>query len=176
MFTDISVSRDLQDSFKNYLEKESVSLGCDFSVLVLTSGAWPLTPPTTNFNIPAGLMECESHFQKYYTKQFVGRKLYWLHQQSKGELKSLTFASNKTQGYTFQCSTYQMGILLLFNDKSTINYVDIRESTQLTDEVLKATLKTLIKVRVLLCDPKITPENANLTEKHRFIVNPNFKR
>ena len=69
-----------------------------------------------------------------------------------------------------------MGILLLFNEKSRLNYVDIRESTQLVDDVLKGTLKTLLKVRVLLCDPKLSADNPKLTEKHRFAVNPNFKR
>jgi len=175
MFTDISVSRDLQDNFRASLEAKQVNLECDFGVLVLTSGAWPLTLPTTNFTTPPELLECEKYFQEYYTKQFVGRRLHWLHQQSKGELKTRAFPSNKVQGYTFQCSTYQIGILLLFNDHSKLNYTDIRESTQLTDEVLKSTLKTLLKVRLLVCDPKLTPENPNLSEKHRFAVNPNFK-
>lgn len=176
MFTDISVSRDLQDNFKATIgsKNQLATLGCDFSILVLTSGSWPLTPPTTNFNIPKELRPCESHFQNYYTKAFVGRKLHWLHQQSKGELKSAGFANKAV--YTFQCSTYQMGILLLFNEKSRMNYVEIRESTQLVDDVLKGTLKTLLKVRVLLCDPKLTADNPKLTEKHRFAVNPNFKR
>lgn len=176
MFTDISVSQ-IYRRILNYSKKNhKVSLDCDFNVLVLTSGAWPLTLPTTDFNTPAELLLCESHFQSFYTEQFNGRKLHWLHQQSKGELKSRAFPSNKVQGYTFQCSTYQMGILLLFNENSKLTYTDIRETTQLTDEVLKSTLKTLLKVRILLCDPKLTPEAPNLTEKHRFAVNPNFKR
>lgn len=173
MFTDISVSRDLQDSFKAFLLKNNVNLRCDFTILVLTSGSWPLTPPTTNFNTPKELIQVEQRFQQYYTKQFVGRKLHWLHQQSKGEIKAAGF-TNKTI-YTFQCSTYQMGILLLFNEKSRLNFIEIREATQLTDDVLKATLTTLLKVRVLLCDPKLTSQNPKLTEKHRFAVNPNFK-
>merc|ERR1712137_656371 len=175
MFTDISLSRDLQENFKSFVEDNQLSMECDFSVLVLTSGAWPLSSPTSNFNTPSELSTCEAHSHKYYTSQFVGRRLHWLHQQSKGELKSRAFPSNKQQGYTFQCSTYQMGILLLFNEKTKMNYTDIRESTQLTDDVLKSTLKTLLKVRILLCDPKLSAENPKLTDKHRFAVNPNFK-
>merc|ERR1712137_692841 len=173
MFTDISLSRDLQENFKTHISDNEIPMSCDFSVLVLTSGAWPLTPPATNFDTPKELTQCQQQFQQYYAKKYVGRKLHWLHQQSKGELKSCGFANKAV--YTFQCSTYQMGILLLFNEKSRMNYVEIRESTQLVDDVLKGTLKTLLKVRVLLCDPKLSADNPKLTESHRFAVNPNFK-
>lgn len=174
MFTDIFLSRDLGDNFKTYVQDNGFKLGCDFNVLVLTSGAWPLSTPTTSFTIPKALTNCEKVFQEYYTTKFVGRRLHWLHQQSKGELKADGFANKSI--YTFQCSTYQMGILLLFNEKSRQNYIGIREATQLTDDVLKGTLKTLLKVRILLCDPKLSSQNPTLTESHRFAVNPNFKR
>ena len=174
MFTDIFLSRDLGDNFKTFVQENSLQLGCDFSVLVLTSGAWPLSTPTTSFNAPIELHTCEQEFQKYYTKKYQGRRLHWLHQQSKGELKAVGFANKSV--YTFQCSTYQMGILLLFNDKSRLTFVGIRDATQLSDDVLKGTLKTLLKVRVLLCDPKLSAENPKLTDAHRFAVNPNFKR
>jgi len=173
MFTDISLSRDLQENFKTHISDNEIPMSCDFSVLVLTSGAWPLTPPATNFDTPKELTQCQQQFQQYYAKKYVGRKLHWLHQQSKGEIKALGFSNKAT--YTLQCSTYQMGILLLFNDRSRMNYVDIRDATQLTDEVLKSTLKTLLKVKLLACDPKLSAENPSLTEKHRFAVNPNFK-
>jgi cullin 1 len=52
MFTDMSLSRDLLERFKNYVEDKSIDLGVDFSVLVLATGSWPLQPPSTNFSIP----------------------------------------------------------------------------------------------------------------------------
>lgn len=57
-------------------------------MLVLATGSWPLQPPATNFSIPKELQACEQLFQKFYQAQHSGRKLNWLHQLSKGELKT----------------------------------------------------------------------------------------
>jgi len=74
MFTDMSLSRELLDRFKNHLEQpgnggggvEATTAlgGVDFSVLVLATGSWPLQPPSTNFSIPKELQACEQLFQK----------------------------------------------------------------------------------------------------------------
>jgi len=138
MFTDMSLSRDLMERFKTHVEGKSIELGTDFSVLVLATGSWPLQPPSTNFSIPKELESCESQFQKFYQAQYNGRKLNWLHQLSKGELKT-KYLPIKT-GYTFQTSTYQMGVLLLFNSEESLGMEDIQITTQLTDAALKSTL------------------------------------
>ena len=49
MFTDMSVSKDLNNDF---VLKQNNKSDLDFSMLVLCSGSWPLTAPTTQFNIP----------------------------------------------------------------------------------------------------------------------------
>jgi cullin 1 len=113
-------------------------------VLVLATGSWPLQPPSTNFTVPKELQVCEQMFTKFYQGEFSGRKLNWLHQLSKGELKTRYTASSRA-GYTFQCSTYQMGVLLLFNDADTLTTEDVQVSTQLTDNILRTTL--LVRIR-----------------------------
>jgi len=51
MFTDMTVSRDLLERFKTYLEDTgNTNIGLDFNVLVLATGSWPLQPPSTNFS------------------------------------------------------------------------------------------------------------------------------
>ena len=51
MFTDMSVSKDLNNDF-TAKQNTRGSTDMDFSMLVLGSGSWPLTAPTTPFNIP----------------------------------------------------------------------------------------------------------------------------
>jgi len=168
MFTDMSLSRDLLERFKTYLEDSAkTELGVDFSILVLATGSWPLQPPTTNFNIPKELAACEELFQKFYSGQHQGRKLNWLHQLSKGEIK----ARYGTKIFTFQVSTYQMGCLLPFNNQETISFDELQAETQLTDNVLKATLLSLIKTKVLVMDSK--GEDVQKTSK--FSPNKVFK-
>jgi len=179
MFTDMSLSRELLDRFKSHLEAtnqgadiNSLLGGVDFSVMVLATGSWPLQPPSTNFSIPKELQACEQRFQKFYQAQHSGRKLNWLHQLSKGELKTKYLPAAKT-GYTLQASTYQMGILLQFNTEEVMSTEDLQIATQLTDSVLKTTLLSLVKTKVLLMEPD--NEEEEIQKTHKFSLNKGFK-
>jgi len=171
MFNDMTVSRDLLDKFKAHpIYKDSP--GVDFSVLVLATGSWPLQPPSTGFILPKELKTCESLFSKFYGGEFSGRKLNWLYQFSKGEMRTKYISTTRT-GYTFQCSTYQMGVLLQFNDaeEEKLTYENLQVSTQLTDGAMKNTLLSLVKTRVLGMQPR-TPK---LEKTHEFWLNKKFK-
>jgi len=169
MFTDMSLSRDLLDRFKSYTEQKGLDLGVDFTVLVLATGSWPLQPPSTNFSVPKELQTCEGLFQKFYQAQHSGRKLNWLHQLSKGELKT-KYTSNKA-GITLQASTYQMGILLQFNNTDQMTAEEIQIATQLTDSALKNTLLSLVKVKIL----DMSPEGEEIDKTNRFSLNLGYK-
>jgi len=166
MFNDISISKELLENFKQNGSKEIGKV--DFSVLVLATGSWPLQPPSTNFTIPKDLEKCENAFRKYYQHQYQGRKLNWLMQFSKGELKTL-YVGGKA-GYLFQCSTYQMGVLLQFNEKEELTTEEIAAGTSLTKGALTATLATLLKTRVMNMDPQGT-----ITATTKFSLNKHFK-
>lgn len=51
MLTDMSLSKELNDQFKDVQQHQELS-GSDFNILVLGTGSWPLSPPSTSFNIP----------------------------------------------------------------------------------------------------------------------------
>ncbi|KYR00662.1 cullin A [Tieghemostelium lacteum] len=174
MFTDISLSRDLLERFNSHIEQNGngVTLGMDFSVMVLATGSWPLQPPNTNFSIPKELQVCEQLFQNFYQHQYSGRKLNWLHHLSKGELKTKYLPTSK-KGYTLQCSTYQIGVLLQFNSYDTLSTEEIQESTQLIDSVLKVTLTSLTKSKILLADPPL--EEDDISKSTSFSLNKQFK-
>jgi cullin 1 len=169
MFNDMSLSRDLFEKYKGKVLAKEVG-GIDFTGLVLATGSWPLQPPSTNFTLPKELIVCEQSFEKFYADQHQGRKLNWLLQFSKGDLKTRYTKTNKT-GYTFQCSTYQMGILLQFNELDEITTEQLATATQLTKGALSQTLATLLKTRVL----NMEPAGSQITAKTKFTLNALFK-
>jgi hypothetical protein len=139
MFTDMALSKELNDSFKSECESSGVELGLDLGVLVLATGAWPLQPPLTPFSLPEELQLCSNSFERYYTKRFDGRKISWLHHLSKGEVK-MSYTSTSKLPYTLQGSGYQIGVLLQFNQIEAFNFKELQVATQLNECVLTSTL------------------------------------
>ena len=79
-----------------------------FFFRVLQQGAWPLSQNNLSpLNIPVELEKTVSMYEKFYAKQFNGRKLTWLHHLSNGDIKlgylSKTYIINMT---TFQVLNY----------------------------------------------------------------------
>lgn len=147
--------------------------------MILATGSWPLQPPSSNFSIPKNLASLEETFTKFYQEKYSGRKLNWLHQLSKGELRA-KFKDDSKSSYILQCSTYQMGILLQFNDSDEMMMSEIQIATQLTDSMLKNTLISLVKTKVLLIVDEDVNEDENeniknIDKKTRFRVNQEFK-
>ncbi|KAJ8662605.1 hypothetical protein O0I10_001567 [Lichtheimia ornata] len=151
MLTDMSLSKELNEQFKDLVQQSYNTGGSnvDFNILVLGAGQWPLQPPNTTFNLPEDVVKTYDRFQKFYQNKHSGRKLNWLFQSCKAELKTSYLKASKT-GYTFQVSAYQMGVLLQYNNATSYTYEDIQQSTALTPEALNPALGILIKAKVLL--------------------------
>mmetsp|Transcript_20917 Transcript_20917/g.49317 ORF Transcript_20917/g.49317 Transcript_20917/m.49317 type:complete len:772 (+) Transcript_20917:258-2573(+) len=156
MFNDIRVSRDMQELYKNYkrnqsLEQESDGAASgkpiDIEVDVLTNGYWP------SQNIPACILpkqvqDAIDRYTKFYLGKHTGRKLSWQTSAGSAELKA-TFGSDpkKLRRHELGVSTYQMCILLLFNDTNSLTLGQIRSKTHVPDAELRRHL-------VSLCTPK----------------------
>jgi len=169
MFQDIQISKDLNAGFKEHAQGlESRVLDSQYSIL--GTGFWPLTPPNTTFNPPAEIsMDCE-RFSRFYKNKHEGRKLTWLWQLCKGEVKA-TYCRNSKTPYTFQVSLYQMAILLLFNDQDQHTYDDIASTTQLNADALDPSLSILCKAKVL----SMKPEGEKVGPGKIFRLNYDFK-
>ncbi|CRK36518.1 hypothetical protein BN1708_016533, partial [Verticillium longisporum] len=108
MFQDMQISKDLNNSYRehcNGLENAKNVLDSQYSIL--GTGFWPLQAPNTNFTPPAEINEETERFSRFYKNKHEGRKLTWLWQLCKGELKAGYCKASKTP-YTFQVSIYQM--------------------------------------------------------------------
>nr|CAG8438868.1 5547_t:CDS:10 [Entrophospora candida] len=145
MFTDITISTDINNNFVDHIKKESINIGVDFSILVLTTGAWPLTQTVgTEFQLPIELEKNITHFSKFYSKKHEGRRLTWLWHLSKADVK-LSYLDKR---YEFSVSLHQLGVLLLYNNNDVYTFKEISENIGLNEQELKRIMKAAI-VRVM---------------------------
>ena len=174
MFQDIQISKDLNSSFKEWqasaLDEQEQRQAVDASYHILGTSFWPLKPPSMPFTPPEILIRTYSRFQKFYLTKHQGRKLTWLWQLCKGEVRANYLKLSKIP-YTFQVSTYQMAILLLFNDSETISYDEMHEGTKITPEVLDPSLGVFVKAKLLTP----VPEGAKPESGTSYTLNHGFK-
>ncbi|KIY44800.1 Cullin-domain-containing protein [Fistulina hepatica ATCC 64428] len=160
MFTDMSLSKDLTDSFKDRMTANHGDMDITFTVMVLGTNFWPLNPPTHEFTIPKEIFPVYDRFQKYYQQKHSGRKLTWMWNYSKNELRT----NYLNQKYMLMTSSYQMAVLLQYNTQDTLSLNELVTATSITKEILTQVLAVLVKARVLINE-----------EEDQYDLNPNFK-
>ena len=175
MFQDMQISKDLNSQYREYLDgvqdKDDVVDVVDTTYHVLGTGFWPLSPPSTPFIPPDVIVKTYELFQKFYFDKHNGRKLTWLWSLCKGEIRANYIKGSKVP-FTFQVSTYQIAILLLFNHSDVITFEDIQKSTALQRDILDPSLTIMLKAKVLLTQP----EGGSVAEPGTtFVLNYNFK-
>jgi len=174
MFQDMQTSKDLNTSYEEWLgetfDKEDRKDAVDAYYQILGTGFWPLQPAATPFLPPAVIAKTYERFQSFYTKKHGGRKLTWLWHLCKGEIRANYAKMNKVP-YTLQVSTYQMAILLLFNEADTVSYDDISNATMLQKETLDPSLGIMLKAKVITANPEGAPPQSGTT----YSLNYNFK-
>lgn len=173
MFQDMQISKDLNTGFKEFeagLTEAGTAKPVDASYSILGTGFWPLNPPNTEFTPPAEIVKAYERFSTFYNQKHSGRKLTWLWQLCKGEVKANYIKASKTP-YTFQVSTYQMAVLLLFNESDKNSYDDIVKATALLPDVLDPSIGILLKAKVLI----MSPEGDKPGPGKSFALNYDFK-
>uniref|UniRef100_A0A8I3MI69 Cullin 2 n=2 Tax=Canis lupus familiaris TaxID=9615 RepID=A0A8I3MI69_CANLF len=166
MYTDMSVSADLNNKFNNFIKNQDtvIDLGISFQIYVLQAGAWPLTQaPSSTFAIP---QELEKSFELFYSQHFSGRKLTWLHYLCTGEVKMNYLG----KPYVAMVTTYQMAVLLAFNNSETVSYKELQDSTQMNEKELTKTIKSLLDVKMINHDS----EKEDIDTESSFSLNMNF--
>ncbi|GAB5592584.1 hypothetical protein Unana1_07484 [Umbelopsis nana] len=160
MFTDMSLSADLNSAFRS---QEGDMKG--FDMLVLTSGAWPLNQSGTGeFKVPAELVKNISKFEEFYKQKHNGRRLTWLWHLSRGEVK-VTYLDKP---YELSVSLHQMTLVLLFNTVQILSIKDMAAQTGLNVPEVLRSVKALVDLGIFEASEKKVGENTELS------INPQF--
>ncbi|KAB8337085.1 hypothetical protein FH972_021389 [Carpinus fangiana] len=176
MFQDMQTSKDLNSNYKDFrdgIEEGDRKTAIDSEYKILGTGFWPLNPASTPFTPPTEIVKEQDKFQSFYASKHSGRKLTWLWQLCKGEMRANYTKSQSKVPYTFQVSTYQMALLLLFNDSSNdvVSYDEMAAATGLAKETLDPSIAVFVKARVVLPQPADGKPESGTTYK----LNHGFK-
>ncbi|KAL7417955.1 Cullin-domain-containing protein [Mrakia frigida] len=147
MFTDMSLSKDLSDTFNEKMQQthDAKDLDVDFNITVLGAGFWPLEPKPTEFTIPVDIQKCYDRFLRYYQSKHSGRKLTWLWHVSKTEIRTRYLGTS----YILMTSMYQMAVLVQFNTADAFTYKELQTATSMADGTLKPVMAMLVKSKIL---------------------------
>jgi len=176
MFTDMKTSADAMASFRAYLASpeqggdgtETGRVGAiEASVQVLTTGYWPTQQPS-NCILPPEIQRCADAFEKFYQSKHSGRTLKCHANMGNADLR----AAFGTRRHEINVSTYQMCLLLLFNDRDTISYQELANATHIPTNELKRALQSLAcaKFKLLTKEPK----GRDVSEEDSFSFNNKF--
>ncbi|XP_055838001.1 cullin-3 isoform X1 [Episyrphus balteatus] len=198
MFKDMSVSNTIMDEFKNYVNNHKLSLaGVELTVRILTTGFWPTQTATPNCNIPVAPRTAFETFKKFYLDKHSGRQLTLQPQMGTayinavfygtksecekdkdGPSSSLSTSTNggptTTRKHVLQVSTYQMCVLMLFNNRERLSYDEIQQETDIPERELIRALQSLSMgkpaQRLLVRNPK----TKDIEPSNEFHINDAF--
>jgi cullin 3 len=154
MFADMKISKDIMDAYRNTQLYRDSSIQLD--VNTLTSGFWP----SSNYKLcvlPSCIMSsCCDSFTSFYLTKHTGRKLHWQLNLGTADIK----ASFKMGKRELTVSTYQMCILMLFNDcgSSSLSFQFLRDATNIPEPEFRRHLLSL-------CTPKFKILNKSSKSK-----------
>ncbi|MGH0146958.1 UNVERIFIED_CONTAM: hypothetical protein FKN15_051254 [Acipenser sinensis] len=193
MFRDMSISNTTMDEFRQHLQSTGVSLGgVDLTVRVLTTGYWPTQSATPKCNIPPAPRHAFEVFRRFYLAKHSGRQLTLQHHMGSADLNATFYGPIKkedgsevgvggaqvtgsnTRKHILQVSTFQMTILMLFNNRDNYTFEEIQQETDIPERELVRALQSLAcgkpTQRVLTKEPK----SKEIENGHVFTVNDQF--
>ncbi|XP_050227494.1 cullin-1-like [Mercurialis annua] len=178
MVTDLTLARENQTSFEQYLSDNSnANPGIDLSVTVLTTGFWP-SYKSSDLNLPAEMVRGVEVFKEFYDQKSKHRKLTWIYSLGSCHLTG----KFDPKPIELIVSTYQAALLLLFNTSDRLSYSEIMAQLNLTHDDVVRLLHSLscAKYKILIKEPNtksVTPTdsfefNHKFTDRMRRIKIP----
>ncbi|XP_017351787.1 cullin-3 isoform X2 [Ictalurus punctatus] len=166
--------------------------GVDLTVRVLTTGYWPTQSATTRCNIPHSPRHAFEVFRRFYLAKHSGRQLTLQYHMGSADLNATFYGPVKkedgselgvggaqvtgsnTRKHILQVSTFQMTILMLFNNREKCTFEEIQQETDIPERELVRALQSLAcgkpTQRVLTKEPK----SKEIENGHMFTVNDQF--
>jgi cullin 3 len=167
MFTDIRLSKKVADQFVKKCPPED-DCPVEIAVKVLTNGFWP-NKTVKMCRLPDVLTRLSKKFEDFYLQQHQGRKIAWQGNMGSAAVRA-RFGAKK---YDLSVSTFQMCVLLLYNDKESYTFGELVEYLGVDRAELKLHVVSLNlpKYRLLTKSTK----SKSVQDTDVFTVNPKFK-
>ena len=140
----------MTDGFRERMAHDHGDMGINFNIMVLGANFWPLNAPTGGFNIPVDISPLHNRFSEYHQRKHSGRRLVWLWNHSKNELRT----NYLNQKYILMTSSYQMAILLQYNNHDMLTLDKLATATAINKDVLMPVLASLVDAKVLVNEEK----------------------
>lgn len=168
MFTDMKTSQDTMQGFYEAMGPVLAD-GPTLSVHVLTTGSWP-TQSSTACNLPPEILSVCDKFRTYYLGTHNGRRLTWQTNMGSADIKA-TFG--RGQKHELNVSTYQMCVVMLFNNADRLSYKEIEQAVEIPTVELKRCLQSLAcaKGKNVL---RKEPMSKDISEEDDFFFNDKF--
>ncbi|KAM5585593.1 hypothetical protein ABKV19_004801 [Rosa sericea] len=168
MVTDLTLAKDTQTNFKNFLDSNpNLQPGIDLTVTILTTGYWP-SYKSSDLNLPEEMVKGVEVFNEFFDTQKKLRKLSWIY--SLGTCNVIAKFEPKTMELV--ASTYQAALLLIFNYVDRLSYSEILTQLNLTNEDLVRLLHSLscAKYKILIkeSNTKTMSPNDNFMFNYKF--------
>ncbi|RHN45491.1 putative cullin protein, neddylation [Medicago truncatula] len=170
MVMDIKTSKEMLQGFY----RSHAKLGDDPKLIfqVLTTGSWPLLRTTdSSCNLPVEVSALHEKYKSYYLGINAGKKLSLQPNMGNAEIIA-TFGNGRK--HELHVSTYQMCVLMLFNDIDQLSYKDIETATKINSLDLIKCLYSMVFVNGKNIIKKV-PMNGNISEGDVFFINDMFK-
>ncbi|KAF3795761.1 Cullin-1 [Nymphaea thermarum] len=168
MVTDLTVARDHQSHFEEYINNNSqANPGIDLTVTVLTTGYWP-SYKSFDLNLPAEMIKCVEVFKEFYQTKTKHRKLTWIYSLGTCNI------NGKFEPKTMELivTTYQASALLLFNTSDKLAYPEIMSQLNLTDEDVVRLLHSLSCAKYKILNKE--PNTRSVAQTDTFEFNSKF--
>jgi cullin 3 len=168
MFKDMELSQNLMKKYSNEQTVKSNALpATELQVTILTTGFWPL-PTSPDIILPTEAKGAIEHFQRFYTTIHSGRRLAWQSNLGSAELRC-QFDGGKKE---LIVHTYQMCILMLFNQGTVYSYAEIAKLTNIPELELSRHLLSLAHPQVKIL--KKNPNTKAIAPDHKFMYNKQY--
>ena len=120
----------------------------------------------SSFTLASEQERCVKYFETFYDSQHSGRKLTWLHHLSTADLTA-RIGTNK---YEFGVTTYQMGILLLYNCTDVQTVASLAATTNLSKREFNRSLRSLVMCKLLIPEPAL-PATGDVPDECTLALN-----
>jgi cullin 3 len=186
MFKDMNLSNTTMEDFKTHVAQTNKNMyGIDLFCRVLTTGFWPTQTLLPKCNLPANVRNAFETFKAFYLSKHSGRQLtlqpslgsadlnaiFYSKQSLKADANtdamedmdsqpssSVASTTSSTRKHILQVSTYQMIVLMLFNNKEKWTFEEMKNETDIPEKDLIRTLQSLAMAkptqRVLTKEPR----------------------